>query len=112
MFESVSPAENMNSKSPMRFENVSVFPKVGTLPGSEKMRYVGHYGCAIHKVLHLTTKTFPNHLLSVGGDRRITIWNVQTSSCCKIIIVDYLVSFSSKTKVSQPRTMVSVHVRE
>lgn len=98
MFESVSPSENINdnnpnttSRSPIRFENISIFPKVGTLPGSEKMRYVGHYGSTIHKILYLTTKTYTNHLLSVGDDRRITIWNVQTNSCCKIITVDYLI---------------------
>ena len=94
MFESVSPSENINNninKSPIKFENISIFPKVGTLPGSEKMRYVGHYGSTIHKILYLNTKTYPNHLLSVGDDRRITVWNIQTNSCCKIIIVDYLI---------------------
>lgn len=77
-------------KKGIYFSNVQVFPKVGTLPNSEKVKFVGHYG-SVTKIRYISTKTFPHHMVSIGDDRKICIWNIQTNSCDKIIPIDFFI---------------------
>ena len=80
---------NTDGNSTIHFTNIQTFPKVGTLPGSEKVRYVGHYN-TITKIIIISTEHFPNHMISIGDDRKICIWNIQENKCEKIIKLDYL----------------------
>lgn len=86
-FDNTTKTQNKNG---IYFSNVQVFPKVGTLPNSEKVKFVGHYG-SITKIRYISTKTFPHHMVSIGDDRKICIWNIKTNSCDKIIPIDFFI---------------------
>lgn len=79
---------NTDGSNNIHFTNIQTFPKVGTLPESEKVRYVGHYN-TIRKLIIISTEHFPHHMISIGDDRKICVWNIKENKCEKIIQIDY-----------------------